>query len=256
MLGKRAPAFISSIVSAVNSNPSLKNCEPMSVISSAMIAATLDLPINSSLGMAHVVPYGNQAQFQLGWKGFVQLALRSGQYKTINATPILEGQLVHHNIFTGEMEFQDEAISEKRIGYLLYFKLLNGYEKFFYMTAQECERHAKKFSKMYQRGKGVWAEDFDPMALKTVVKLGLSKYGPLSVEMQQAMVSDQGVLTDIDATPTYPDGADAESPEEGAPSAPTSRLEGIVAKKKAEAEPIAEPSEPLNDFDPKGEYDA
>lgn len=250
---------MSSVLSAVNANKMLKECEPMSIISSAMMAATLDLPINPSLGMAHIVPYntrdGKLAQFQIGWKGFVQLALRSGQYKTINACPVLEGQLLKHDIFTGEMEFQQEATSDKPVGYLLYFKLLNGYEKFFFMSQSECERHAKKFSKSYQKGFGVWAEDFTSMALKTVVKLGLSKFGPLSVEMQQAITSDQGVLTDIEGSATYVDGAEAETPALEAPSASPTRLDGIIAK-KTEAPATAEVTEPVNDFDPNGEYEA
>lgn len=205
VLGRKSAAFMSSIISATKSNKMLSSADPMSVISSAMVAATLDLPINPSLGMAHIVPYKGQAQFQIGWKGVVQLALRSGQYKTINLTPVLEGQLVGYNRFTGEMEFQEESISDKAIGYLLYFKLINGYEKFFYMTREECQQHAKKFSATYKKGFGVWADDFDAMALKTVAKLGLQKYGVLSTEMQTAMISDQAVFGDDLDNPEYVD---------------------------------------------------
>jgi recombination protein RecT len=204
MLGKRAPAFLSSIISAVSANKSLASCEPMSVISSAAVAAAMDLPINSSLGFAHIVPYKDVAQFQMGWKGFVQLAMRSGQYKTINITPVLEGQIKNHNVFTGEMEFCAEATSDKVIGYLLYFKLLNGYEKYFYMTRDEVLAHGKKYSASFKRGFGLWVDDFEAMALKTVAKLGLSKYGILSVDMQRGIELDQAVVGE-DGEPQYID---------------------------------------------------
>ncbi len=209
MLGKRAPAFLSSIISAVSLNKQLAACDPMSVISSAAIAAAMDLPINASLGFAHIVPYNGVAQFQMGWKGFVQLAMRSGQYRTINATAVLEGQIKSHNQFTGEMEFTSESTSDKVIGYVLYFALLNGFEKYFYMSHPAVERHAKKYSMSYKKGFGVWVDDFEAMALKTVVKLGLSKYGILSVDMQRAVEVDQAVVND-DGEPNY---IDAESRE-------------------------------------------
>jgi recombination protein RecT len=196
MLGKRSAAFTSSILSAVAANKQLAECEPMSVIQSAAIAAAMDLPINGSLGFAHIVPYKGVAQFQMGWKGFVQLAMRSGQYKTINATPVLEGQIKKHNVFTGEMEFNEAVTSDKHLGYLLYFKLLNGYEKYFYMSHAECLAHGKRYSASFKKGFGVWIEDFEAMALKTVVKMGLSKYGILSLDMQEAMEKDQAEITE------------------------------------------------------------
>lgn len=230
MLGKRAPAFISSIISAVSSNAALAKCEPMSVVSSAAVAAAMDLPINSSLGFAHIVPYNNVAQFQMGWKGFVQLAMRSGQYKTINAIEVLEGQIKHLNPFTGEMEFVTEATSEKIVGYLLYFKLLNGYEKYFYMTRPDVDAHGKKYSASYKKGFGMWKDDFDAMALKTVVKLGLSKYGILSVDMQQAVALDQAVVGE-DGEPRY---VDAEVTSTTASAVP-SRTEQLNQQAKSEA---------------------
>ena len=196
VLGKRSAAFMSSIVSAVSSNKQLLECEPMSVISSAMIAASMDLPINASLGFAYIVPYKGVAQFQIGYKGLIQLALRTGKYKTLNVTEILDGQIKKHNPFTGEMEFSVASTSDKKVGYLLYFKLTNGFEKFFYMTAEEITDHGKRYSASFKKGWGLWVDDFDAMALKTVAKLGLSKYGMLSVEMEQAIYSDQAVISD------------------------------------------------------------
>ena len=214
VLGKRSAAFTSSIISAVSANKDLAACEPMSVISSAAVAAAMDLPISPGLGMAHIVPYNQKnsdvkvAQFQIGWKGFVQLAMRTGQYKTINLTSVLEGQLKKHDPFTGEMEFQAEASSDKQIGYLLYFKLLNGYEKYFYMSHAQCLAHGKRYSKAFKKGFGLWVENFEAMALKTVCKLGLSKYGVLSVEMQKAIEMDQAAINE-DGSPSYIDNSDA-----------------------------------------------
>jgi len=158
-----------------------------------MIAATLDLPINAALGMAHIVPYSGVGTFQMGWKGFVQLGLRSSQYKTMNATVIYEGQLVKNDQFTGEVEFKAEKSSDKVIGYLFYFKLLNGFEKYTYWTKEQCEAHAKKYSASYKKGYGKWSDDFDSMALKTVTKMGLSKWGILSLELQKAITEDESV---------------------------------------------------------------
>lgn len=234
MLGKRAPAFLSSIISAVNSNPSLKKCEPMSIISSAAIAAAMDLPINPSLGFAHIVPYKDHAQFQIGWKGFVQLGMRSGQYKTINIVAVHEGQLKKHNFFTGEMEF-DSTVESKGTptGYLLYFKLLNGYEKYFYMTHDQCLKHGKRYSKAFAGGWGPWKDDFDAMALKTVTKMGLSKYGVLSIEMQKALETDQGEISESGDV-AFPDAPDKPEEEPTEPKKKSSRLSKIVENATAD----------------------
>ena len=211
VLGQKSAGFMSSIVSAVNSNKYLLECDPMSVISSAAVAASMDLPINQNLGFAHIVPYKGVAQFQIGWKGLVQLAMRTGQYKTINATKVLEGQIKGHNPFTGEMEFQIESTSDKVVGYLLYFKLMNGFEKYFYMTAKECDDHAQRYSQSYKydlrekKNTSQWSTNFEAMALKTVVKLGLSKYGILSIQMEKAIAADQAEVTIEAEVVRYPD---------------------------------------------------
>ena len=221
VLGTRANAFMSSIVSAVSMSSYLAECEPMSIISSAMIAATLDLPINPSLGMAHIVPYNGVGTFQIGWKGFVQLALRSGQYKTIHVTRIYEGQVKRIDQFTGDMEFNEEKASDKVIGYLLYFKLLNGFEHYHYMTKEQCETHGKRYSASYQKGKGKWVDQFDDMAMKTVVKMGLSKFGILSVDMQTAIEKDES------DGEKYPDSVSTTA-DDKVPAGP-SRLQGILS---------------------------
>ena len=197
ILGQKAPGFISSILSVANSNTLLQKAEPMSVMNAAVIAATLDLPINPTLGMAAIVPYGNQAQFQIMTKGLTELSLRSGQFISLINEVVYDGQLVSKNKFTGEYVFnEDLKKSDKVIGYMAYYKLTNGFEKTMYMTVEEIQAHALKFSQTYKRNQGVWRDNFDAMGLKTVLKLLLSKYAPKSIEMQRAIAFDQATVKD------------------------------------------------------------
>lgn len=200
VLGSKSQQFTISLLSIVNSNTLLAKCDPKSIYSAAMIAASLDLPINQNLGFAYIIPYGDQAQFQMGAKGFKQLAIRTGAYKTINETDVKEGEYKGINRLTGEIECDwdqsDERNAKKTVGYLAYFKLLNGYEKYRYMTMADLEKHGKRYSQTYKKGFGNWKDDFDAMARKTVVKLLLSKDGILSSELQEALIKDQGVLSD------------------------------------------------------------
>jgi recombination protein RecT len=166
------------------------------------VAATLDLPINQNLGFAYIIPYGTEATFQLGYKGFIQLAQRTGLYKTINAAEVYEGEIKYRNRITGEIEFDFEGkTSDKIIGYVSYFKLINGFERFLYMTVDDVKKHAKKFSKTYGRNGSIWTTEFDAMALKTVTKLNLSKYGVLSIEMQKALETDSAVINGVEDEP-------------------------------------------------------
>lgn len=197
VLCERAPQYMSSIVNLVNSDTNLKKCEPMSVISSCMLAATMDLPVDKNLGYAWVVPYGTKAQFQMGYKGYIQLALRTGQYKGINVVEIREGELISWNPLSEEVEIDfTQRKSDKVIGYAGYFKLLNGFEKTVYWSREDVEAHAKKFSKTYSFKNGVWQTDFDSMAKKTVLRNLLSKWGILSIEMQKAYSADNNSLKD------------------------------------------------------------
>lgn len=237
VLGQKSAGFMSSIISAVSSNKYLLECDPMSVISSAAVAASMDLPINQNLGFAHIVPYKGVAQFQIGWKGLVQLAMRTGQYKTINATKILDGQIVVHNSFTGEMEFQEKSSSDKVVGYLLYFKLMNGFEKFHYMTAEECKKHAQKYSAAFKAGYGPWKDDFDSMALKTVVKMGLSKYGILSIQMEKAISVDQAEVNIDSDVVQYPDAIVEELPSPKPKQDGASRVKEAIKEAPAKREP-------------------
>ena len=200
LLGKKAPGFISSLLSVVNNNKLLAKANPKTVIAAGAMAASLDLPINQNLGFANIIPYGNEAQFQMGYKGYIQLAMRTGQYQTINAAEVYEGEIVKQNRFTGEYEF-GEKTSDKIVGYIAYFKLVNGFEKYLYMSIEEMQAHAKKFSKNYKGGTDKWGiTDFHSMAIKTVLKRLISKYGILSIEMQgqqmvDAITNDGGKIT-------------------------------------------------------------
>lgn len=210
VLGKKAAGFMSSIISATSANKELKNADPLSIVQAAAVAAALDLPINPSLGFAHIVPYKKDgtpvAQFQMGWKGFVQLGMRTGQYRTINVSIVYEGELVSRNRFTGEIEFDEtKRTSDKIAGYVAYFKLINGFEKWFYMTAAEAKAHGKRYSQSFNNANSRWQKDFDAMAMKTVIKMLLSKWGILSIEMQTAIQADQSVVKG-EGKYEYPDG--------------------------------------------------
>lgn len=204
ILGKRAPQFMTSVLQIANSNDLLKNADPLTIYNSALMSASLDLPLNNNLGFAYIVPYNQKqkdnsyrqvAQFQLGYKGFIQLAQRSGQFKTISACEIYEGQIKTNDPLRG-IEFDFSVKSDKVVGYASYFKLLNGFEKTLYMTIEDINKHAKKYSQTFKKGFGIWADEFDAMAQKTVIKLLLSKFAPLSIEMQKAVLSDQAVIRD------------------------------------------------------------
>ncbi|WP_404387882.1 recombinase RecT [Ligilactobacillus animalis] len=200
VLHERAPQFATSIVSIVNSNRSLANVDQMSVIQSAMVAATLDLPIDQNLGYVWLVPYKGKAQAQIGYKGYIQLAQRSGQYRAMNAVTVHEGELTSWNPLTEEVGFDPtKRVSDAVIGYIGYFKLLNGFEKTVYWTREQIEAHRQRFSKA--GGNSPWATDFDAMAKKTVLKDLLTKWGPMSTQLAEAAAKDEAELepTSIDA---------------------------------------------------------
>lgn len=198
MLGKKAAGFMSSIIAVTNNNNYLMKADPATVIGAAAQAAMLDLPINQSLGFAYIVPYKGAAQFQLGYKGYIQLAQRSGQYVDIGAKTVYEGELEYENRLLDKFKFGDRT-GDKVIGYLAYFRLTNGFEKMLFMTLDEMQAHAKKYSQSYKGGTDKWGlADFDVMAEKTVLKRLLSKFGPLnieSVQMSQALSNDGGVIS-------------------------------------------------------------
>lgn len=194
LLDKRAGQFTTSLLTAVNSNARLANCKPETVLNAALTAASLDLPINSNLGFAAIVPYGSEAQFQMMWRGFVQLAQRSGKYKTISAAPVYDGQIVSNDPLRGITFDWTVPAKGEPVGYVAYFELLNGFEKTSYMSVEDVTKHGKKYSKSFNSGP--WKDNFEAMALKTVLKLLISRFGPMSTEMQSAIESDQAVITD------------------------------------------------------------
>ncbi|WP_051758219.1 recombinase RecT [Rossellomorea vietnamensis] len=230
VLGKRATQFTASILSLYNNEKMLQKAEPMSVISSAMIAATLDLPVDKNLGYAWIVPYGGKAQFQLGYKGYIQLALRTGQYRYINVTPIHEGELNKWNPLTEEIDIDfEQRESEAVIGYAAYFELLNGFRKTVYWTREQVEKHRKKFSK----SDFGWKNDWDAMAMKTVLKNLLSKWGILSVEMQKAVIEDNEDRELKDVTPEEDDNTIEYEVQEGQAKEPLKESKEKNAKKES-----------------------
>ena len=208
MLGESSASFISTILTIVNNNSRLRECSAGTILSAASTAAALKLPITPSLGFAHIIPYrvknGYQAAFQIGWKGLVQLAMRSNQYRRLHAGKVCEGQIKEIDFITGD-PIRGEKISDKVVGYAAYFELINGFNKTLYMTIEDLKDHAKKYSQSYaydvKNGTktSVWSNNFDAMAKKTVLKLLLSKYGIMNVDsnstdMARALAADQSVI--------------------------------------------------------------
>jgi recombination protein RecT len=205
VLGEKKQTFVSNMVALVSSNKALSECDPSTIMFSCLKATALGLAIDPSLGLAWVLPYRDNknnttvATFQLGAKAYTQLALRTAQYKKINVRDVREGEIVGEDFVSGEMQFKKlEKDREKApiVGYVAMFELINGFSKQLYMSIEEIDAHAKRFSQTYRKGYGLWADkDMRPkMAEKTVLKLLLSKWGVLSVEMEQAIKSDSAVL--------------------------------------------------------------
>lgn len=218
ILKENSGAYMASVLNIIKSNDQLASCEPASVWNAALCAAAMKLPIEPNLGYAYIIPYKTKekdangenislGQFQMGYKGYKQLALRTGEYIVINATDVREGEIKHRDRLSGRIDFEwidDEADRESReiIGYVSYFMLNNGFSSTLYMSVEQLREHARKYSKMYQADlkygskKSKWstAEDFPAMCLKTVTKLNLSKNGPLSVEMQKAIACDNASI--------------------------------------------------------------
>lgn len=197
ILDKKASGFISTILQIVNANKLLSTADPRTIYNAAITAAVLDLPIDPNLGFAWIVPYKGRAQFQMGWKGFVQLALRTGQYESINVIEVYENQFKTFNRLTEELE-ADFTIAGvgNIIGYVSYFRLVNGMKKVTYWSKEEVINHAKKYSQAYGKGSmSPWndKDQFHAMAKKTVLKNMISKWGIMSIEMQKAQLADQSV---------------------------------------------------------------
>lgn len=241
VLGEKKQAFVNNMTALVSNDKALQACEPMSLMFAALKVTSLDLPLDNNLGFAYVIPYRNnkenktEAQVQIGYKGISQLAIRSGQFETINVTDVREGELKGRNRLTGELELDwindDTArMKAKIIGYIGYFKLLSGYSKTTYWSIEELKEHGLNYSQTFKKGYGVWKDNFNAMAKKTVLKLMLNKGdAPMSVEMQQAIKYDQSVILDEDGNHRYVDNQK--------PSA-EDKLEAIAAKEQQMVEDV------------------
>lgn len=255
LLGKRTPQFLSSLVSMINDSPDLQAsfyANPMSVIKSALQAASYDLPIDPSLGYAYIVPYKNKgkptATFVIGYKGMVQLCLRTGAYKCVpDAVDVREGELQSYNRLTGEAVFnwiedEDERESLPIVGYAGYFQLKNGAEKTVFMTVKQIEKHEQKNRKGDYKGKG-WRENFDAMARKTVIRRLCGKYALMSIEYQDADRDTMNLATAL---------AQQDFPETAAPDnyvdAETGEIPMLDAAEEGERVEIPLPSEAEIDY--------
>ena len=214
--GKNGSRFVSSIISAVQVNPALQECTNPSILSAALLGESLKLSPSPQLGQYYMVPFNNkkgykEAQFQLGYKGYIQLAIRSGQYKKLNVLAIKEGELVRFDPLNEEIEvnlIDDEEVREETetIGYYAMFEYTNGFKKAMYWSKKKMEAHALKYSKGYQAKKGYtfWEKDFDAMAYKTMLRQLISKWGIMSIDMLSAMDADMAVIHE-DGTKDYVD---------------------------------------------------
>lgn len=226
--------FMTSLISVVANDANLQKCKPMSVFHAALKSVPLGLPIEANMGFAAVIPYGDNASFQIMRNGWMDLLQRTGQVKFIANEIVYEGQLVRKNRFTGEYVFDEEAKkSDKVIGYMAYIKLTNGFEKTVYWTIEEVRAHALKYSQTYRAKRGPWADSFDAMALKTVLKNLIVKYCPKSTELNAAIRHDQSVSTE-NGTSSY---ADNEPDEQIQPE--------VSETAKAKAEKVKEQMEAL-----------
>ena len=240
--GKNGQRFISAIVSATTQNPQLQACDNGTILSAALLGEGLNLSPSPQLGQYYMVPYrdkekGQVAQFQLGYKGYIQLAIRSGYYKKLNVLPIKEGELVSFDPLTEEIvvdliDDTTERESAPTIGYYAMFEYLNGFKKAMYWSKEKMKSHAQKYSQGYAADikKGTawtfWSKDFDGMACKTMLRQLISKWGIMSIELQTAYESDMGVIRDdgsvdyVDNEPTYPEERVVEAEAEVVEEAP------------------------------------
>lgn len=205
VLAEKKDGFVTNICALVSNDKLLQQCEPLSIMYAAMTATALDLPLDKNLGQAYVIPYKDKgkpvAQFQIGWKGLVTLAQRSGVIRYLNAVIVHEGELIENNLLTGVVRIEPKPNREELpiIGYVAYVKLLNGFEKAIYMSIQEVEKHATRYSQGYKAKKGytTWETNFDAMALKTVVKRLINQWVPKDTHMNTAIMADQSVQTNF-----------------------------------------------------------
>lgn len=232
LLGKKSVGFITSVLQIVANNEKLAVCDVQSLYNAAATAATLDLPINPNLQFAHIVPYkqwrevdGNRfqisiAEFQCGWRGYIQLGQRTGQYSTINVTDVREGEVKKFDRLTGDVVFEwvddeEERNKKKIIGYVSYFRLKSGFEKCIYWPLAKILAHGEKYSKTYKKADSRWKTDEDAMCRKTMIKKLLGDFGPMSVDVALAIAADQSEVISLEEGKFhYPDNPIADAPRE------------------------------------------
>lgn len=200
-LQDNSSAFVASLIDLYSGDQYLQNCEPKLVVMQALKAAVLKLPIIKSLGQAYIIPYkskdGMLPQFQIGYKGLIQLAIRTGAYENIHADVVYEGEYKSTNKLTGEFDLTGTAKTDTVIGYFAYFKLSTGFSKTLFMTKERMMKHAEKYSKSFSQQYGPWKTETDKMAIKTVLTQLLTHWGFLSTEMQSAFSSDPDLAEQV-----------------------------------------------------------
>lgn len=226
--GEKGQQFVTAIISAVSANPQLAECDNASIVSAALVGQALNLSPSPQLGQFYMVPFNDTkrgckvAQFQIGYKGYIQLAIRSGQYKKLNVLAIKKGELRKYDPLNEEIEVElieneEEREKEETIGYYAMFEYLNGFRKTLYWSKEKMEAHASKYSMGYRAKKGYtfWEKDFDGMAYKTMLRQLISKWGIMSIDltMQKALESDMAVIND-NGTYDYIDNNEMEIDEE------------------------------------------
>lgn len=254
--GEKGQQFVTSIISAVSTNPQLAECDNASIVSAALLGQALNLSPSPQLGQFYLVPFNDNkrgckvAQFQIGYKGYIQLAIRSGQYKKLNVLAIKEGELIKYDPLDEDIEVklienEEEREKAETIGYYAMFEYLNGFRKTIYWSKQKMEAHALKYSMGYRAKKGYtfWEKDFDGMAYKTMLRQLISKWGIMSIDltMQKALESDMAVIND-NGTYDYVDNNEMVNVIE------TENQEQSVAVKQEETEPNKVETEKDTDF--------
>lgn len=265
VLGDKRQQFVTNLSALVSNDKKLQECEPATIMHAAITATALELPLDKNLGFAYVIPYQNkragvsEAQFQLGAKGITQLAIRSGQFVRINVSDVREGELKGFNRLSGDITFDWDETAEREkkkvVGYVAYFRLVNGFSKTMYMSVDEIEAHAKRYSQTYGskndyvRSQSKWSTDFDAMAQKTILKRLLTKYAPLSVEMQTAFQADQSVQREAGAY-SYVDNDAQAAKAEIAERAKERATEDAEYSDDVAEHPEATATEPAKPIDP------
>ena len=215
---KRIEKFTTSIISAVTQNPTLKECNPWTLINGALVGEGLNLSPSPQLGQYYLVPFnsktygGKVAQFQLGYRGYIQLAIRSGYYKKLNVLEIKEGELIGYDPLNEEIEVNliddpDAREKAKTVGYYAMFEYKNGFRKTLYWSRAKMETHAKTYSKAYNSPSSFWQKDFDAMGKKTMIRQLISKWGIMSVELENAYNNDMAAINE-DGSKSYVESED------------------------------------------------